>query len=72
MYSADGESRATLERIFKRSTQKIFSKIQKHCNMLTKLQEHLRTGYPVESNRSDIFELLCKYLVIYSKIGTFA
>lgn len=63
--SADGRSRADLERIFKRSTGKIFSKIQKHCGMLTKLQALLSA----HSEGLDHFELLCKYLAIYSKIG---
>lgn len=42
--SVQGSTRAHLEQIFKRSTGKIFSKIQKHCVMLTKLKGDLTKG----------------------------
>ena len=36
-----GYSRSEMEKTFKRTTGKIFSKIQKHCHMLEKVSEKL-------------------------------
>lgn len=39
VHSASGKSRAELSQIFNRTTQKIFSKIQKHSKLLKILEE---------------------------------
>ena len=68
--SVMGESRAQMEKVFKRTTGKIFSKIQKHSHMLERVKDQLsRQDKPAGLPQPEALDSLIKFVTIYFNLS---